>query len=276
MEKPQPIIVTHLFPELLEHLLALLADLTAEEWAKPTVCAGWSVKDVTLHLLGIDVGILSRRRDQFSPATPSIHSADELVALINDLNASWLRATQRLSPRLACDLLRFTGTQVCDYCRTLDPYAQGGPVSWVGPEPAPVWLDLAREYTERWHHQQHIRDVIGQPGLKEPRYLAPALDAFVRALPRTYRHVDAPEGTLVTLTIQGPSGGRWSLLREAGRWRLFLEIAQEPDAEVVIGEDSAWRLFTRGLDGPQAQARVAMLGDRSLGVYVLDMVAIIA
>jgi len=276
MEKPQPIIVTHLFPELLEHLLALLADLTAEEWAKPTVCAGWSVKDVTLHLLGIDVGILSRRRDQFSPATPSIHSADELVALINDLNASWLRATQRLSPRLACDLLRFTGTQVCDYYRTLDPYAQGGPVSWVGPEPAPVWLDLAREYTERWHHQQHIRDVIGQPGLKEPRYLAPALDAFVRALPRTYRHVDAPEGTLVTLTIQGPSGGRWSLLREAGRWRLFLEIAQEPDAEVVIGEDSAWRLFTRGLDGPQAQARVAMLGDRSLGVYVLDMVAIIA
>jgi uncharacterized protein (TIGR03083 family) len=276
MQEPQPIIVTHLFPELLEHLLTLLSGLTAEEWAKPTVCAGWSVKDIALHLLGIDIGILSRKRDRFSPASPPIHSADELVALVNDLNASWLQATQRISPRLVCDLLQFTGIQVCDYYRSLDPYAQGSPVSWVGPEPAPVWLDLAREYTERWHHQQHIRDAVGQPGLKEPTYLAPALDAFVRALPRTYRHVGAPEGTLVTLTIQGPSGGRWSLLREPGRWHLFLEIAREPDAEVVIEEDSAWRLFTKGLDGAEAQASVTLFGDRSLGANVLDMVSIIA
>ena len=276
MKEPQPILVTHLFSELLEHLLILLSDLGVEEWAEPTACAGWSVKDVALHLLGGDAGILSRGRDQFSPTTQPIRNASELVALVNDLNASWLRATQRLSPRLLCDLLQFMGNQVCDYFESLDPYALGGPVSWVGPEPAPVWLDLAREYTERWHHQQHIRDAVGKPALKGPRYLAPALNAFVRALPRTYRHVDAPEDSLVRLTIRGPSGGQWSLLRERGRWRLYPEIPGEPDAEVVIEEDSAWRLFTRGLDGPEAQARVTMLGNRALGAHVLDIVSIIA
>jgi uncharacterized protein (TIGR03083 family) len=275
MAEPQPIAVTDLFPELLEHLLALLSDLSAQDWAQPTVCAGWSVKEVALHLLGGDVGILSRKRDRFSPATRPIHNTDELVALIDGLNADWLQATRRLSPRLLCDLLRFMGEQVCDYFQSLDPHALGGPVSWAGPEPTPVWLDLAREYTERWHHQQHIRDAVGRPGLKGPRYLAPALDAFVRALPHTYRHVSAPDGALVTLTISGPSGGRWSLLRVQGHWHLYCDITHEPDAEAVIDEDSAWRLFTKGLDRQEAQARVILLGDRSLGSRVLDMVSII-
>jgi uncharacterized protein (TIGR03083 family) len=274
--EPQPIVVTGLFPDLLEHLLVLLSGLSAQDWAQPTVCAGWSVKEVALHLLGSDAGILSRKRDGFSPATRPIHNADELVALIDGLNASWLQATRRLSPRLLCDLLRFMGDQVCDYYQSLDPHALGGAVSWAGPEPAPVWLDLAREYTERWHHQQHIRDAVGRPGLKGPRYLAPALDAFVRALPHTYRHVVAPDGALLTLTISGASGGQWSLLREQGLWRLYRDVAREPQAEVVIDEDSAWRLFTKGLNRSQAQARVVLLGDRSLGSHVLDMVSIIA
>ncbi|MGD9146248.1 MAG: maleylpyruvate isomerase family mycothiol-dependent enzyme [Anaerolineae bacterium] len=275
MAEPQPIVVTELFPELLEHLLVLLSELSARDWAQPTECAGWSVKEVALHLLGGDAGILSRKRDQFSPARQRIHNTEELVALIDGLNADWIQATQRLSPRLLCDLLRFMGEQVCDYFQSLDPHALGGPVSWAGPEPAPVWLDLAREYTERWHHQQHIRDAVGRPGLKGPRYLAPALDAFVRALPYTYRHVSAPDGALVTLTISGPSGGRWSLLRVQGHWHLYCDITHEPDAEAVIDEDSAWRLFTKGLDRQEAQARVILLGDRSLGSRVLDMVSII-
>ena len=36
-------------------------------------------------------------------------------------------------------------------------------VNWAGPEPAPIWLDPAREYTERWVHQQHIRDAVRNP-----------------------------------------------------------------------------------------------------------------
>jgi uncharacterized protein (TIGR03083 family) len=276
MKEPQPIEVSHLFPELLDHLLALLSGLSATEWQKPTACAGWSVKDVALHLLGDDAGMLSRGRDQFTPTTPPIRSADDLAALVNDLNASWLQATQRLSPRLLCDLLRYLGDQVCDHFQSLDPDALGGPVSWVGPDPAPVWLDLAREYTERWHHQQHIRDAVDQPGLKEPRYLAPALDAFVHALPRAFRHASPGDGTLFTLTISGESGGCWSLLREQGRWRLYRDAARAPDAAVLIDQDSAWRLFTNGLDRELAQSRTEISGDRSLALHVLDMVSIIA
>jgi uncharacterized protein (TIGR03083 family) len=276
MKQPQPIIVSHLFPELLESLLTLLSGLAAEGWERATVCEGWSVKDVTLHLLGVEVGILSRKRDGFSHSSPAIRRSRTLVDFVNHLNATWVQATRRISPRLLCDLLQLTGQQVCEYWGSLDPYALGDPVSWAGPDPAPVWLDLAREYTERWHHQQHIRDAVGRPGLKEPRFLVPVLDAFVRALPHTYRQVDAPQGTLVALTISGRSGGRWSLLRENGGWTLFLDVAQNPDAEVTIDQEKAWRLFTKGLDNQEAQANVLVVGDQALGLKVLDMVSIIA
>jgi hypothetical protein len=152
----------------------------------------------------------------------------------------------------------------------------GEPVSWAGPDPAPVWLDLAREYTERWHHQQHVRDAVGREGLREPRFFAPVLETFVRALPLTFRDTRAVEGTLVALTISGPAGGRWCLRREGESWELYESAPCIPQAEVIVDQDVAWRLFTRGLSKEEALPLVTLVGDTSLGERVLDTVSIIA
>ncbi len=275
MQPPQPIIVIDLFPEILTELVKLLADLSEQDWQKPTTCPGWSVKDVALHLLGVDIGNLSRRRDgQVSGS--SITDWDELVAAINDGNERWVRATRGISPRLLIDLLQFTGSQMCANSRTLDPYALGGAVSWVGPSPAPVWLDLAREYTERWHHQQHIRDAVGKPGLTQPKYFAPVLAAFIWAMPRAFSSTKAKDKTSVTLTITGEAGGQWSLLHEGETWRLYEGAPDRPDAFVSIAQEVAWRLFTRGVTPNVAQKQVSITGDRELGSHVHEMVSIIA
>jgi hypothetical protein len=80
----------------------------------------------------------------------------------------------------------------------------------------------------------------------------------------------------VTLTITGDSGGRWSLLREGGAWRLYEGALERPTAEVIIDQDVAWQLFTRGLDQNLAREQVTIVGDQALGMRVLDMVSIIA
>jgi uncharacterized protein (TIGR03083 family) len=276
MHHPDPILIADRFPELLVALLDLLAGLAPAEWAAPTACAGWSVKDVALHLLGDDVAMLSSRRDGDAPRGGPIASWDDLVAMINRQNALWVQATRRMGPQLLVELLKLTGEQVATYFQSLDPYALGSPVDWAGPGPAPAWLDLAREYTERWHHQQHIRDAVGKPGMLEPRYLAPVLDAFVRALPHTYRDVCAPEQTLVALTITGDSGGRWALLREGGAWRLYTDATRQPDAEVTLDQDTAWRLFTKGIGRDEAKPKAIVAGERALGDQMLRMVSIIA
>ena len=102
------------------------------------------------------------------------------------------------------------------------------------------------------------------------------LDAFVRALPRTYAAVDAKDGTLFALTITGDAGGRWFLLRENGEWSLYVDADQSAVAELIIDQDVAWRLFTKGISKDEALARATLIGDESLAMKALDMVSVIA
>ncbi len=274
MKSPAPVLVTHLFPEVLDHLIALLKGLSPEDWQQPTVCPGWSVKDVAQHLLGVELGNLSRRRDGYSLGA-SIDGWDELVTFVNRKNQSWVEASRVISAPILIDLLQHTGTQMNAYFQSLNPFAIGSPVSWAGPQPAPVWLDLAREYTERWHHQQHIRDAVNRPGLKEPRYLAPVLATLIRALPRAYASIQAPAGTCVAVAIIGLSGSDWSLVRGAG-WELFEGANPSAAAWVALPEDVAWRLFTRGLTPEAARPSLTWGGDPGLALKLLEAVSIIA
>ena len=275
-----PVLVLDLFPEERAALLDLLAGLRGEEWGRPTACPGWSAKDVAAHLLGDDVGRLARGRDGFAGAAfaPTGEGGFEaaLLAFINRQNEAWVEATRRLSPRLLIDLLRWGGEETQRYFESLDLYALGEPVSWAGPQPAPVWLDIAREYTERWLHQQQIRDAVGRAGLKEPRFFAPVLATFVRALPHTFRRVKAPAGTQVKLVISGASGGEWCIVRGEERWELQEGGGPELAAVVVLDEEIAWRLFTKGISRDEAAAKCGYAGDRRLAAKLLDTVSIIA
>jgi uncharacterized protein (TIGR03083 family) len=212
-----PIDARPLFPEERAALLELLVGLTPDEWQAPTVCPGWSVHDLALHLLFVDLGVLSRQRDHYfgrpqdAPAAPL--DWDQIVVLVNENNDAWLRGARRISPPLLIDFLRLTGDQLTRFYATLDLDALGGAVNWAGPDPAPVWLDVAREYTERWVHQQQIRDAVGKPGLTARRFYFPVLDAFARAIPHTLRDVTASPGARVALVVTGEAGGIWTAAR---------------------------------------------------------------
>ena len=280
MEPLAPIETVDLFPPARAALVDLLAGLTDAEWERPTVCPGWSVKDVALHLLGGDVSILSGQRDRFAGARLGTGTAllawDDLVPMINRHNAGWVEATRRISPRLLVEFLGFTGEAVEAHFRGLDLAAVGGSVDSAGPAPTPVWLDVAREYTERWVHQQQIRDAIGRPGLTERRWLAPVLDAFARALPHALRDISATGGTLVRLVVTGEAGGTWQATRSGGDWLLARATPEAADAVVTMDQDLAWRLFTRGVDPAEARPRVVREGDPALVERVMWMVSIIA
>jgi uncharacterized protein (TIGR03083 family) len=276
MQPLPPIETVHLFSELHEALLTLLRGLTAEEWQQPTVCTGWTVKDVAHHLLGDDIGKLSAARDGYKAGWFAVNSWDDLVAAINQANEQWVRALNRISPQLLCAFMAITGPQVAAYFATLDPHALGGSVDWAGPEPAPVWLDLAREYSERWHHQQHIRDAVGKPGMTDARYLHPILDTFLRALPHTYRALEAAVDTVVQIRVTGDAGGNWFLQRGSTGWHLYAAVDTAPTTTVTIDQNSAWRILTRGIAPAVAASVLTIDGDEILARPFLNAVSIIA
>lgn len=274
MMHPNKIILVARFAPLRAQLLKLLAGLGEDDWARPTAAPRWSVKDVAAHLLGGDVWILSGKRDAFR-SPQKIESNDELIELVNRLNAEWVAAAHRMSPRLLRELLSFTGPKVEACFASLDPMAMGGAVSWAGPEPAPVWFDLAREFTERWHHQQQIRDATGRPPLYDPYFLSPVLDTFVRALPFAYRNSIEPAGTSVRFEISGEAGGIWFVCKEEEAWTLVLNATTEPATNVVIPQDVAWRLFTKGIDREKARSLAAIGGRADLAAPIFAATAII-
>ena len=120
MKRPAEIVVVERFAPLRTRLLALLAGLAESDWAHPTAAPRWSVKGVTAHLLGGDIGILSRERDFFSPSNSQVGTYSELVELVNRLNEEWVIAARRMSPRLLRELLALVGpnkaVRCCDSC----------------------------------------------------------------------------------------------------------------------------------------------------------------
>lgn len=183
-----------------EALLGLLADLDASAWQAATGCPGWCVRDVVAHLLHDDLRRLSRTRNQVEWPRPSV--GETLPDFLNRANEQWVAQTRFLSPALLLDLLGHTTRLTQQMWAEADLTSLGEGVWWAGIERAPVWLDVAREYTEEWTHQQQIRDAVGRPGLTTPDFLDPALDTFLRALPLTYEDLVRPDKTTVLVTLE--------------------------------------------------------------------------
>jgi uncharacterized protein (TIGR03083 family) len=248
-------------------LVSLLRGLEDSVWSRPTLARQWTVKDIAAHLLDTDLRRLSSQRDGYRPAPPAEDISDHrnLVAFINQLNASWVAATQRLSPRVLVDLLEWSGPRVAELFASLPP---DGParisVAWAGEERSANWMDIGREYTEKWHHQAQIREAVGAPGLNSRRWLGPVLKLSMYALPHAFRNVEATTGSALNVHIEGEAGGVRHILKEADGWRLRDGEAPAAAASVRLDVETAWRLFFNALERDEAERRVEAAGVEEL------------
>jgi uncharacterized protein (TIGR03083 family) len=279
MKPVGPIFVADLFGELHEELLALLRSLSNDDWYKPTVAGSWLVRDIAAHLLDSDIRRLSFQRDQAPMVPPDkpIASYADLVGFLNQLNADWVKAAKRISPPLLIEFLYITGAEVAKLFKLLDPYspAMFG-VAWAGEETSTNWFDVAREYTEKWHHQQQIRDAVGAEPLYSRKWLHPVLDAFVRALPLNYKTTLAKPGTQVSFVITGEAGDVWTLVRRTEDWQLFAGVSDNVVCRIEFDQDTAWRLMTKGLARDEAAKRILVTGDATFAEPLLKTLAVMA
>jgi uncharacterized protein (TIGR03083 family) len=247
-----PILTAHLFPKIEEMLVALLRSLAADDWERQTLAPKWKIKDVAAHLLDTQLRKLSIARDGHLPPAPPI---TDLVAFIDRLNQEGVMLYRRLSPPVLPSLMELASRQSAEYHISLDPFSPAPfSVSWAGEAVSLNWFDTAREFTERWHHQQQIRPAVGRPGIETRELHHPVLDCFLRALPYTYRDTPAETGTVLQFEISGDCGGEWWLYRDGNSWRLVEHALGEVTSKVIIPQEIAWRIFTKGIDRASAQA----------------------
>ena len=271
-----PIFTADLFPKLEAKLIELLRGLAPEDWEKQTLAPKWKVKDVAAHLLDTQIRKLAAARHGYKPENSKKLSPAKLVALINSLNAEGVRQYSRLSSEELISRMEIASRESAEYHRALDPFGLAMfPVSWAGEEQSANWFDTAREFTERWHHQQQIRLAVNKPGIKTREFYFPVLDCFMRGLPHSYGNVSAKSGTLAQFNISGECGGSWYLFRDGAAWTLIDSAVGEKISETTIPQEIAWRIFTKGIALEEARTQVLVTGDEAVGLHILKMISIV-
>src|SRR5581483_5655608 len=121
MPPPIPVDTRPLFRPVSVSLVALLRTLPPPYWERPTIAGTWLVRDIVAHLIDLALRRLSFHRDAMAPPPPpfAIESERDFVTFINAINAQWVSAAKRLSPRTLTDLYEQAGTELADWFESL-------------------------------------------------------------------------------------------------------------------------------------------------------------
>jgi uncharacterized protein (TIGR03083 family) len=193
--------------------VALLRDLAPADWARSTVCPGWDVADIVAHVAGDDLGRLARGRDGVPARAPA--PGEDLPTFLDRINGQWVAATRHLGPRLLTDMVEWSGAQVAAHWAAIDLTGPAD-VSWAGVEGPVAWMDLARDHTEYWIHEQQVREATGR-ARSDPAETATVVGVLARGLPVALRAVPGADGDVVVVTADD-LGASWAVEHRGGRW----------------------------------------------------------
>lgn len=265
--------VLNVFQELNNELISLLKSLQAEDWNKETCLKGRTVKDLASHLIDTSLRRLAMGRDNYFGETPTDFSHEGLVEFIQDQNIRWISATKRLSPQILIGLLETSGQEMLDYFSELNPYGEAlFPVDWAGEDLSLNWFDIAREYTEKWHHQMQIREALGREDkLYQKKFFDPIILTFIQAIPYTFnKYVE--ENFTLEIEISGDSGNTYYIEKTDGK-TIFTDKIQCSN-KVTISQEEFWKLVTNSKD--KADISISVEGDQKLGKHLLTMVCVMS
>lgn len=265
-----------LFARLDDLLIDVLKSLKESDWDLPTLAPKWRVKDLVAHLLDGNLRSLSMLRDGYFGEKPGeIDSYADLLTYLNKLNEDWVKSMTRLSPKVLIDLLESSGKEYILFLKSLNPEDPSKfSVAWAGESESKNWFHIAREYTEKWHHQQQIRWAIGAT---EPLYTfelyQPYLETSMRALPHHYRNTKAENGDVLEFFVE--HFGSWFIVYQDGKWILTKGKSEKTICKTLIPKELAWRIFTKGIKPYAAKKLMKFEGSSPhLGEHILDMLAI--
>lgn len=253
VEIDSPGIVWDLYRIERERLLETLRSLDHADWNCPTPCPNWSVLDIARHLLGGDLGVLSRQRDHYF-GTKSPNGLDEstYISWIDGLQMEWVSASRRISPRLIVELLSWTGQKMIALFSDQEPTDVIAHVSWAGPSLVPVWLDQVRELSESWIHHQQIHIAMGREPDLRADLLQPILTGLRWAYPYRLKDCPAESGDTACIEITGAVALQWNLIATSEGWE-FGPAPMRVVARLDVTSDEAWRLLTNNLSATQQE-----------------------
>jgi uncharacterized protein (TIGR03084 family) len=234
-----------------EAIEAMLGSLDETQWAAPSLCAGWTVADVILHLAQTEEGVLVSTGAVQQPDPTMAIASRRAMGTIDDVVEEWVDAERGLSSHERFDRWK-RGWRGCLAALTAaDPESE---FQWATNALKPRTLATTR-LSEHWIHANDVAQPlrIDYPDTDRIWHIARLAH---RTIPYAYRRSGLGEPPTVRVELASPDDDRWVFGGEAD--------------VVITGTASEFcRIAARRLD-PRDARTIVSTGEK--GAEVLSVV----
>ena len=254
--------------EVWARITALCADLTEEEWKRPTAVPGWTVQDNLTHLTDLESMLIGLPRPDHAVADGLEHVKNDAGArneVFVDARRTWAGADAlaEFSQVSAERIAQLRGLTEADF----------GAASWTPMGPGTVRDLLPFRAFDSWVHEQDIRGALGRPGGLAGPAAEAAMDRIVGTAGYVVgKKVAPPDGTVVVIEVTPPLARTAVIAVDGGRARI---LDAEPDAVTVrvrVDGDTYARVACGRADPAAvlAAGSVELVGDGAIGRRVVE------
>jgi uncharacterized protein (TIGR03083 family) len=244
----------------------VLADLDDEQWQAQTPLPGWSVHDVTAHLIGAE----SMMQGVATPdADIDVSTLEHVRNDIGGMNERWVRKFRGCSPADMLDRFRSTTATRREQLTAMSE------ADWNQVTMTPAGADTYGRFMrvrdfDCWMHLHDIRDAVGQPAADPAGPAARlALDEMTASMGFVVGKLGgAPDGSRVSIELTGPLARTVNVAVD-GRAKVVDDFGGQAPT-VTIRLDGL--LFTR-LAGGRAtvdHSAISYGGDQAVGKRIVE------
>ncbi|MGH9212174.1 MAG: maleylpyruvate isomerase family mycothiol-dependent enzyme [Acidimicrobiales bacterium] len=251
-------------------LVALAVDLAPADWAHPTDCPGWSVKDCYAHIIGTESMLLGR-------TVPPVALPDDIPHVRNEIgraNEAWVVAYRnRSGSEVLADLAEVV-TERRAVLRTTDQAAFDRP-SWTPAGDDTYGRFMRVRVLDQWFHEQDVREAIGRPGHLDGVAPEVVLDEIAAVIGYVVgKKAGTPAGSSVRFDLKGPLSDTLDV-KVTDRARVVDRLTEEPTVILTLPGATFCRLVggRRAWDHPWVRSAVTITGDHDLGRQILSNLA---
>ena len=183
-----------------DRLDEILTGLEAPRWGEPSLCPGWSVADVVLHLAQTEEAVVAALEAR--PAPIPVGEA----STIDEVMEQWVRSERGRPPAAVHERWKIAHGKALVALAAADPTVA---VTWAAAPLRPATLATTR-LSEHWIHTLDVAEALGidNPDSDDLRHIAWLAH---RSLPYAFTSAGRGDPPSVRLELGSPVGDTWVL-----------------------------------------------------------------
>lgn len=254
--------------EVWARIAALGADLTEEEWKRPTEVPGWTVQDNLTHLTDIEAMIQDLPRPDHA-LPPGLDHVRNDAGMRNEVFVDARRAWPGADA--LAEFVTVTRARIAQLRTfTTDDF---GADSWTPMGPGTVRDLLPFRVFDSWVHEQDMRRALARPGGLTGPAAEAAMDRIVGTAAYVIgKKVAPPDGTVVVIECTPPLARTLAVAVEGGRARAVDPVPADATVRIRMSGETYARVACGRADPAAvlAAGSVVLDGDGAIGRRVVE------